>query len=158
MVAATSNARAKEFINSVLCDFYRQAVSDFLIGYQFRKIKEAAETTFEDIFFPELEAFSSHLARIEAFWLIQLLGEKRPENEPPFDLIAAHSYLNIKRGELSRWVFLFKQTLEANRVRAIRETPHDAHEINTLSERWLLKVELFRDRMERNLLGARDDH
>ncbi len=157
MTKGNNNTRAKRFVNIVLRDFYRQAVSDFLIGYQFRKIKEAAETTFEDIFFPELEAFSSHLARIEAFWLIQLLGEKKPESEPPFDLISAHAYLNIKRGELSRWVFLFKQTLAVNREREVMENPPYAQEIIDLSQQWLLKVDLFQERMEKNLIGTKNE-
>ncbi len=154
MVSSTHNSRAKEFINIVLRAFYQKAVSDFLLGYQFRKIKEKAETTFEDIFFPELEAFSSHLARIEAFWLIQLLGEKKPAGEPPFDLIKSHAPLNIKAGELSRWVLLFKETLEYTLRDEITKSPQSQIELTELSKNWLEKVEIFQDRLKNSLLGS----
>ena len=143
MIAST---RQKEFINTVLDAFYTKAVSDFLIGYQFRKIKEGAETTYEDIFFPALGAFSTHLARIRAFWHIQLLAQKKPAAEPPFDLIAAHRPLFIKRGELDRWLLLFEETL------ALHQTQANDEVINELSACWRAKVALFGTKLKEHLL------
>lgn len=150
MCDVSSNTRQKDFIKKVLRSFYQRAVSDFLIGYQFRKIKEAAETTFEDIFFPELEAFSSHLARIEAFWLIQLLGMKKPEGEPGFDLVRVHLPLRINAGELSRWLLLFKEVLKEE----VEKQKEDRAHLEELAQRWESKVDLFATKIRREILGA----
>ena len=149
MNEVSNNSRQKEFVTQTLDIFYTQAVSDFLIGYQFRKIKERAETSYEDIFFPALSAFSTHLARIRAFWYIQLLGDKKPEGEAPFDLISAHLPLRINAGELDRWIFLFKNTLEGERQKI------DLEDINELCERWLAKVEVFRAKIYQHIIKTK---
>ena len=137
-----NNNRAKEFINSVLDDFYTQAVSDFLIGYQFRKIKELPESSVEDVLFPALAAFSTHLARIRLFWHIQLLGAKRPADIAPFDLIVAHRDLRINQGELDRWVLLFKATLARH-----QQGEQDAA-LDELAHEWLKKVDIFKGKLQ----------
>lgn len=146
MSGLNNNTRQKEFINHVLDQFYTLAVSDFLIGYQFRKIRETVDQNVDDFLFPPLQAFSSHLKRIHAFWHMQLLGEKRPSDMKAFDLIEAHRYLRINSGELDRWVMLFKITLE-------KELKfHQNAETRELSERWLNKVELFQSKMRNYLI------
>lgn len=139
---STDSIRAKEFINIVLDDFYTQAVSDFLIGYQFRKIKELPERSVEDVFFPALAAFSTHLARIRLFWHIQLLGAKRPSDIAPFDLIVAHRVLRINQGELDRWVLLFKATLSRHQAR--EQSP----ELDELAQEWLKKIDIFKHKLQ----------
>ena len=107
--------------------FYKKAVTDFLIGYQFRKI---ATLKGSDPLTPPIEAFADHLPRISTFWKMQLLGEKKPENVPPFDLINVHEKLSMRKGELGRWLMLFKQTL------------HE-HEDKPLKTLWLEKLDKF---------------
>ena len=140
--ASPDNVRAKEFINNVLDAFYTQAVSDFLIGYQFRKIKELPESSVEDVLFPALEAFSTHLARIRLFWHIQLLGAKKPQDVAAFDLIVAHRSLRINQGELDRWVLLFKQTL------ARHQSSERDKELDELVCEWLKKVDIFKGKLQ----------
>jgi truncated hemoglobin YjbI len=106
-------------IKNVVEKFYDQAKADFMIGYHFRVIDD----------------FDTHIPRIIHFWEIQLLGEKQGSSEKPFDLINIHKPLGIKKGELGRWVALFKETLD--------KYSHD-HELN---QQWLEKVELFQARM-----------
>ena len=78
-----------------------------MIGYHFRKI---ATIEGKDPLSPPIEAFSDHIPRIVVFWEIQLTG-KTDQKVEPFDLITIHKQLSIKRGEVSRWVLLFMETL-----------------------------------------------
>jgi len=84
------------WIQTVIESFYEKAKVDILIGYHFRHIID----------------FESHIPRICAFWELQLLGSSEKKINPPFDILKAHVPLHIKRGELGRWIVLFKKTLE----------------------------------------------
>ncbi|MDH5580480.1 MAG: hypothetical protein OEY33_01105 [Bdellovibrionales bacterium] len=96
----------ENIVEEVVRDFYQKAVNDFMIGHHFRKIAEFKPT---DPLETPLEAFSGHIPRIVEFWKTQLLGHKSSES---FNLISAHEYLLIKKGELGRWVVLFKEVLQ----------------------------------------------
>ncbi len=98
----------RELLQEIVTEFYKTATTDFMIGYHFRKI--ATEQS-ADPLSPPIEAFSDHIPRITTFWEIQLTGKTDQEYEP-FDLISIHKKLSIRKGEVGRWVLLFKQTLE----------------------------------------------
>lgn len=99
----------RQFIQRVVTEFYSIATVDTLIGYQFRKI---AEFQSENVLRPPIEAFSAHIPRISAFWELQLTGKMGMPVSPPFDLIETHRLLNIRRGEVGRWMNLFNETLK----------------------------------------------
>ena len=84
-----------EWISRVVHSFYLQAKNDILIGYHFRNIPD----------------FEEHIPRISAFWEIQLLGKSSLPLSKPFEVVNAHTPLGIKRGELGRWLVLFKKSL-----------------------------------------------
>lgn len=86
----------EEWIFQVVDSFYEKAKSDILIGYHFRNIKD----------------FDEHIPRIAAFWELQLLGASQRKIEKPFDVVNLHNPLGIKKGELGRWVLLFRRTLD----------------------------------------------
>jgi len=106
MVSATYQLKS-ERIEDIVKSFYEKATVDFLIGYQFRKIQTLEG---QDPTKPPIEAFASHLPRISDFWKMQLLGLKSKDVEP-FNLIKIHKALSMRKGELGRWVILFKETL-----------------------------------------------
>jgi truncated hemoglobin YjbI len=85
-----------EWILKIVSSFYDKAKNDILIGYHFRNISD----------------FETHIPRIASFWEIQLLGQTDKIISPPFNILAAHLPLNIKRGELGRWLVLFRKTLD----------------------------------------------
>ena len=120
--------------------FYKKATTDFLIGYHFRKIVEREIEHFEEgqksVLSPPIEAFKSHLPRINNFWKMQLLDTPLPKEEKSFDLIKVHKELFIKKGELGRWVILFEETLH-NTI--------DSHH-KELKEKWLKKIHHFKER------------
>lgn len=98
-----------QLIHDVTYSFYDKATKDFLIGYQFRKIQEFKSL---DPLSPPLEAFKSHLPRIEKFWRVQLIGERLDRDDERFDLIRIHKALMPNKGEVLRWVMLFNSTLD----------------------------------------------
>jgi hemoglobin len=109
----------EEWIFQVVSSFYQKAKSDVLIGYHFRNILE----------------FDQHIPRIAAFWEMQLLGKTERNFGAPFDVMKAHVPLNIKRGELGRWLLLFRKTLD-DEVQAHPEMSH-------LKESWEKKLVFF---------------
>jgi len=96
----------ENIVEQVVRDFYQKAINDFMIGHHFRKIAEFKPSGPLET---PIEAFSNHIPRIVEFWKTQLLGHK---SEEKFNLISAHEYLMIKKGELGRWVVLFKEVLK----------------------------------------------
>ena len=130
-------ARFEKYIEEVVYDFYDVATKDFLIGYQFRKIA-LQEREPEHPLLPPMEAFKDHLPRITTFWKNQLLGQKIPENTPPFDLINIHHDLKIRKGELGRWLVLFKEVLKDK----TRQEQLPIGIIN-LNKQWLEKLSFF---------------
>jgi truncated hemoglobin YjbI len=103
-------------IERVVRSFYEKAKSDILIGYHFRHIHD----------------FDTHIPRIIHFWEIQLLGASLTME--PFDLIGAHKALGIKVGEVNRWVKLFLETMDEEKIDP------------DLKTQWSEKTLLFRDR------------
>ena len=85
-----------EWIFTVVNSFYDKARVDILIGYHFRVIED----------------FDEHIPRIASFWELQLLGKSSRPLKEPFDVMKVHLPLGIKRGELGRWLVLFRKTLQ----------------------------------------------
>ena len=108
----------ESFIASIVEQFYQKATVDVLIGYHFRHIKDC----------------STHLPRINAFWELQLFGKTSIPIDSPLDAIRAHVPLKIHRGEVGRWMKLFKQTLDENKK-------NDEHELIPLWEKKLIHFE-----------------
>ena len=98
----------RDLIQEIVTEFYKQATTDIMIGYHFRKIASAEGP---NPLFPPIEAFSHHIPRITTFWEIQLTGQTNQEFET-FDLIRIHKQLSIRKGEVGRWALLFKETLK----------------------------------------------
>ena len=109
----------EEWIFSVIQSFYDKAKTDVLIGYHFRNIKD----------------FDEHIPRIATFWEIQLLGPNQKPLSTPFDMMNAHMPLGIKRGELGRWLVLFKKTLDEKSMTQI--------EFDDLKMLWLERLKFF---------------
>lgn len=105
------------FFLDITTRFYKKATNDFMIGYHFRKI----------------DNFDEHIPRIASFWQLQINGKIDKSITMPFDLINAHLPLGVKRGEIGRWVHLFKETLN--------ETEIDKE----IKRKWLEKVNFFQE-------------
>jgi hemoglobin len=85
-----------EWIFTVVDSFYDKAKTDVLIGYHFRVIED----------------FDEHIPRIASFWDLQLLGKTERKITHPFDVAKLHLDLKIKKGEVGRWLVLFRKTLD----------------------------------------------
>jgi truncated hemoglobin YjbI len=85
-----------DWILAVVDSFYDKAKTDVLIGYHFRNIKD----------------FEEHIPRIASFWDLQLLGKTDRKIIHPFDIAKLHLELKIKKGEVGRWLILFRKTLD----------------------------------------------
>ncbi|HXH73495.1 MAG TPA: hypothetical protein VNJ08_00920 [Bacteriovoracaceae bacterium] len=109
----------REWIFSVVSAFYEKARYDVLIGYHFRNIED----------------FDLHIPRIASFWEIQLLGSSMRPTAEPFDVMKAHLPLGIKRGELGRWLVLFRKTLD--------EETKLHPEFQDLKNQWEEKLKFF---------------
>lgn len=119
-------------IESVVKAFYQKATTDVLIGYHFRKIAQLEANHLGHPLKPPIEAFSAHLPRINTFWRTQLLGTPIPANEAPYDLMGVHARLFVRKGEVSRWMTLFRQTLD-----------EELDQTDELKEKWLEKLSFF---------------
>lgn len=85
-----------DWIFEVVNNFYSKARYDVLIGYHFRNIPD----------------FDEHIPRIASFWDLQLTGKTQRKISHPFDVMNLHAKMGIHRGELGRWLLLFRQTLK----------------------------------------------
>jgi hypothetical protein len=110
---------SNDWIFNVVTSFYSKATSDILIGYHFRNIVD----------------FEDHIPRIVTFWEMQLLGKSSQKTDTPFDIINAHIPLKIKRGELGRWLLLFRQTLDQQEALS--------PEMGELKQEWERRLEIF---------------
>lgn len=111
--------KQSEWIHQVVHAFYDKAKTDVLIGYHFRIIHD----------------FEEHIPRIASFWDLQLLGSTDRALSEPFDVMKVHIPLGIKRGELGRWLVLFRKTLD--------EMTLKHPEFSELKENWLTKLTFF---------------
>lgn len=109
----------QEWIFKVVNSFYDKVKIDVLIGYHFRNIHD----------------FDEHIPRIASFWDLQLLGKTERRIESPFDVMNLHMQLGIKRGELGRWLVLFRKTL------AEELSAHP--EMKPLGEAWEERLVIF---------------
>jgi hypothetical protein len=66
---------------------------------------------------------------------MQLLGKASRELNAPFDVMKAHIPLGIKRGELGRWLLLFRKTLD--------EEMASHPEMDLLKKEWDRRIEIF---------------
>ena len=94
----------EKIIEDLVDSFYEKAISDFLIGYHFKKIQTG------DALYPTLSDFAHHLPRIKVFWKTQLLKDFK--NTLSFNLKESHIPLKIRKGELDRFMLLFNETLD----------------------------------------------
>jgi truncated hemoglobin YjbI len=108
-----------DWILNVVQSFYDKAKDDILIGYHFRVVHD----------------FETHIPRIASFWEMQLLGKSSRQVEAPFDVLKIHSVMGIKRGELGRWLVLFRKTLD--------DQVYLHPEMNDLKKSWEEKLVLF---------------
>jgi hemoglobin len=110
-----------EWVFHIVDSFYAKAKDDVLIGYHFRVVKN----------------FEEHIPRISAFWEMQLFHKTDRAYGAPFDVFQIHLPMKIKRGELGRWLVLFKKTLE------------DSGEFPELKVEWLKKLDFFEEKFLR---------
>ncbi|HXH31027.1 MAG TPA: hypothetical protein VNJ01_09465 [Bacteriovoracaceae bacterium] len=110
---------SEDWVFRVVSSFYDQVKDDVLIGYHFRNIKD----------------FDQHIPRIASFWDLQLSGKTNRVLSEPFDVIRVHVPLGIKRGELGRWLVLFRRTLQAQ--------VHLHPEFEELKKNWEVKLGIF---------------
>lgn len=98
-----------------------------MIGYHFRHITD----------------FQNHIPKIVRFWQIQLLDLPKREklsllNEGiPNDIIKAHVYLKIKKGEVNRWILLFESILSEFSEDKGQDFLH-------IIDKWKRKIVLYR--------------
>ncbi|MFP5385938.1 MAG: hypothetical protein ACLGHN_07650 [Bacteriovoracia bacterium] len=108
-----------QWIFDVVHSFYDKARFDVLIGYHFRNIQD----------------FDEHIPRIASFWELQLLGKSSRPIKEPFDVMKVHVPLGIKKGELGRWLLLFRKTLDEQ----VALHP----EMQELKELWESRLKVF---------------
>lgn len=93
-----------KLIEEVVRSFYGVAINDVFIGYHFRKINNSS------ILESSLGEFESHIPNVVDFWATQLIsGHQRRGNGP--NILKLHEYLKIRKGELGRWLLLFREKL-----------------------------------------------
>ena len=98
-----------EDIEITVRSFYKIAINDIFLSYQFKKIIKKSNK-FRKIDF-DLGDFESHIPKVIDFWSVQLLPDYKSMLKRE-NVLKVHEYLNIKKGELGRWIFLFKKNLE----------------------------------------------
>ncbi len=96
-----------ERVEEIIFSFYEKVVVDPIIAYHFRKTLQKDFNY--DPLAPPIELFSGHLERITAFWKWQLGLSERADK---ISLIPTHRQLRLKKGELDRWLTLFRHTLD----------------------------------------------
>ncbi|MBP9681254.1 MAG: hypothetical protein KBD76_07605 [Bacteriovorax sp.] len=117
----------RDLIFSIIESFYQKAINDIIIGYHFQK-------------FNDPEVLAHHLERLSSFWEMQLTGTTSKTFDKPFHLLFTHLQLNIKKGELGRWIILFHQTLEEY------ESSINHPNMTLMSELWKKRIALFEER------------
>jgi truncated hemoglobin YjbI len=119
----------RELIYAVVENFYEKVIDDVLIGYHFAKFRDK-------------EVLAHHLERLTTFWEMQLTGTATATIDRPFHLLFTHLQLNLKRGELGRWIVLFHQTLDS------LEAEVDHPNVKEMCELWKKRIALFEERFK----------
>lgn len=119
----------RDLIYHVVEEFYKTVIDDVLIGYHFEKFRNP-------------EVLAHHLERLTTFWEMQLTGSTEAKLDRPFHLLFTHLNLNIRRGELGRWIILFHQTLD----HLEKETNHP--NIKLMNDLWKERIALFEERFK----------
>ncbi|MEE3079458.1 MAG: hypothetical protein VX341_09000 [Bdellovibrionota bacterium] len=122
-----SEKEKKLYIDEVVESFYRKAINDIFIGYQFKKISNNPDNLNQ-----VLSDFKPHLLRIKNFWYQQFSLPSEIETSER-TLFHAHDKLNIRRGELGRWMTLFKEELSLSKI----------EKTLVFRDQWLQKIEKF---------------
>lgn len=126
----------RETIYSIVQAFYQKVLFDVLIGYQFEKFRDP-------------EVLEHHLQRLSTFWEMQLTGQASEKLDRPFHLLFTHLQLNLKRGELGRWIVLFHQTLDEYQERAQKNaSAKELLQLSALSEEWKKRIAFFEERFK----------
>jgi truncated hemoglobin YjbI len=116
-----------ETIDKIIRSFYKKAMSDILIGYQFRVIDD----------------FEEHIPKIVSFWELQINKKITNKSHLPFNILKKHAPLKLNTGEVFRWVVLFENTL------------NEFIQNNLITEedkvRWMKLVEFFKERLLKSL-------
>ncbi|EQC43804.1 hypothetical protein [Bacteriovorax sp. Seq25_V] len=120
----------KDHILQVVRSFYAIAINDVFIGYHFRKI--SSDPNGHKTIHSDLGAFEDHIPKVVDFWASQLIEGHTPEFNRP-NVLKIHEYLKIRRGEVGRWIVLFKENL----------SKHQSEETKSFNQRWLAKIDLF---------------
>lgn len=105
-----------QLIEKIVVTFYQKATTDTLIGYHFRKIQKSSS---KNPLYPQIEQFSEHIPRIIKFWRQQLNLLEKKERPLPFDILNVHRKLKVRKGEINRWVLLFEETLNEQKIEAL---------------------------------------
>lgn len=108
-----------EWIFRVVDNFYSKARYDVLIGYHFRNIPD----------------FDEHIPRIATFWDLQLTGKTERSLSKPFDVLNLHQVMGIHKGELGRWLVLFRK--------ALQEETEKYPEMSSLRDDWEERLKTF---------------
>ena len=122
-------------IREIVDNFYSKAINDVFIGYHFRKVSTSSGSLVQN-----LEDFKGHLPKIYAFWEIQF-GLKRQSADKSLHLFAAHDSLNLRQGEIGRWVFLFKETITEYKIANSPLCP----KAKEFLKKWEAKLSIFQD-------------
>lgn len=114
-------------ILEIIESFYDIVKKDVMIGYHFRFIED----------------FETHIPRIADFWNLQLNGELKDKSNLPFDILATHTGIGIKRAEIGRWLMLFEMNLQTF-LNHKKVTQKDV-------DLWNEKIEIFKNRIEKSI-------
>lgn len=127
----------RELIYIVIENFYKLALNDVLIGYHFHR-------------FQKPEVLSHHLERITTFWEMQFTGTiSKPLEGEGFRLLFTHLQMNLKPGELGRWIVLFHKTLDELNLHFQNEgSSEESKQIEALVLEWKKKIAFFEERFK----------
>lgn len=119
-------------IEFIVRAFYKDAITDVFIGYHFRKI--LSDPAQMNNIKADLGNFEDHIPKVVDFWATQLIPDFKSQLSRP-NVLKIHDYLNIRKGELGRWLVMFKEVLE-------RQSTKIDHELRS---NWKIKLIQFED-------------
>lgn len=127
----------RELIYIVVETFYQKAINDVLLNHHFARFRQE-------------EVLAHHLERITSFWEMQLTGKTSvPIEGAPFQLLFTHLKLNIRKGELGRWIVLFHQTLDELESQFSQQaSQEELQEIQLITSEWKKRIAFFEERFK----------